>query len=79
MNAQDSIQEIEKLPPEEKQIVVDYVVSAEEEEFLEENYSPEDLVKLDRIQDEIEKGVNMSPELEGEEAVNYLRKLRKAQ
>jgi len=56
---------------------VDFLVKAFDEEYVEEeNYSPEDIAKLDRLQAEAEKGINMSPELEGEEITNYLDRLR---
>ena len=74
--AQDVIMEIQELPPEEKQIVVDFVASIQEEEFFEENYSPEDIAKILQAGELAEKGIGVSPELEGEEAVHYLKKLR---
>lgn len=57
MNAQEIISEIEKLSPEEKQVVVDYVFSSEEE--IVTKYSEEDLAELDRRYEEAKKGINV--------------------
>jgi len=89
--AEEIILEFKELPPEEWDKVVEYVDSVKEQEetnFLnqafeeeyveEENYSPEDIALLDRLQEEAEQGINMSGPFVGEEAINYLRRLRKA-
>ena len=67
--AQEYIDGFKELPPKEKQVVVDFVVSVKEQEetnFLnkafeaeyirEENYSPEDMAKLDKAQEEARQG-----------------------
>ncbi len=69
------ITEFEKLAPEEKQIVVDYVVSSGDGIFKETDYSPEIMAEIEHDLEEARQGINVSPELEGEEAVNYLRRL----
>ncbi len=68
----------EKLAPEEKQIVVDYVVSNGKEIFKETRYSPEIMDEIEHDLVEARQGINVSPELEGEQAVNYLKRLRQA-
>ncbi len=54
----------------------DFLVKAFDEEYVEEeNYSLEDIAKLDRLQEEAEQGKNMSGPFAGEEANKQLRKL----
>jgi hypothetical protein len=72
------ITEFEKLAPEEKQIVVDYVVSNGEEVFKETCYSSKIMDEIEHDLEEARQGINVSPELESEEAVNYLKRLRQA-
>ncbi len=75
MTAYEIIKEIEKLPLKEKQIVVDYLDSMEDV-FQQTHYSVEDMAKLDQAQEEAHNGINVSPEMDEEEAIEYLRKLR---
>ncbi len=88
--AEDIIEEIQELAPDQKNKVIDYVNSIQDEknaEFLnrafeeeyveEENYSPEDIAKLDRAQEDAKKGINMSGPFRGEEVINFLRRLDK--
>jgi len=58
--AQKYIEGFKKLPPEEKRIVVDFVISTEEEAFKITNYSEDDLALLDQRYEEVKKGVNVS-------------------
>ncbi|MEW6237002.1 MAG: hypothetical protein AB1656_16580 [Candidatus Omnitrophota bacterium] len=74
--AEEIISEIKELSPEERRIVVDFVESQKEESFIITRYSPEDMAKLDQDQEEARQGINISPELEGDEAIAYLEKLR---
>lgn len=73
--ADEIILEIQELPPEERQKVADYLNAGDGGEFLEEDYSPEDIAKLDRIQDEVERGINIIGPFSGTEAIEYLKKL----
>lgn len=59
---------------------VEFLIKAFDEEYVEkENYSEEDVAKLDRLQQEAEQGINMSGPFKEEEANEHLRKLmRKA-
>lgn len=75
--AEEVISIIQELSIEERKKITDYLV-ANEEEFIEENYSLENMAMLDRIQAEAENGINVSPRLKGEEANLYLRNLRKS-
>ncbi|MEW6237179.1 MAG: hypothetical protein AB1656_17490 [Candidatus Omnitrophota bacterium] len=76
--AQEFIAEYQKLSLEEKQIVAYYVISNDNEDFPEENYSPEDAAKICKSVEEADQGINVSPELEGNEAIAYLQRLRRA-
>ena len=77
--ALEYIEGFNNLPPEERQIVIDFVNSTnEEEDFVITHYSDDDLAELDRRYEEAKRGINVSPELEDSEAVNYLKKLRNA-
>jgi len=75
MTAYDIIREIEKLTSDEKKIVIEYIDSMKEK-FEPTRYTPEDMKKLDQAQEEAHKGMNLSEEYEGEEAIQYLKKLR---
>lgn len=57
--ADEIILEIQELPPDERKKVADYLNAGDGEEFLEEDYSPEDSALLDRIQDEAERGLKV--------------------
>lgn len=57
--AQEFIAEYQKLPLEEKQMVVDYVISTEIEVFPEEDYSPDDIAKILKSGEEAERGINV--------------------
>ncbi|MEW6236321.1 MAG: hypothetical protein AB1656_13120 [Candidatus Omnitrophota bacterium] len=69
--AEEVIAIIQELPPEERQKVAEYL-NESEEEFLEENYSPEDIALLDRLQDEAERGINVEEFASMEEAIKSL-------
>ncbi len=56
--AEEIILEIQELPVEERQKVADFL-HAEDEEFLEENYSPEDTAKILQAGEEAERGMNI--------------------
>jgi len=83
--AEEIILEFKELPPEEWDKVVEYVDSVKEQEetnFLnqafeeeyveEENYSPEDIALLDRLQEEAEQGINVEEFSSMEEAIKSL-------
>jgi len=74
--AEEIILEIKELSPDERQKVAEYIYS--DEEFPEENYSPEDMALLDQDEEEYRQGINISPELEGDEAIAYLERLRQS-
>ena len=61
--AEEVLAIIRELPPEERQKIAEYM-NADEEKFLEENYSPEDVAKILKSGEEAERGINVSPELE---------------
>jgi predicted nucleotidyltransferase len=71
--AQEFITEYQKLPLEEKQIVVDYVISTEEEFFKVTHYSESDLALLDQRYEEAQKGINIERYSSMEEAIKSLR------
>lgn len=61
-----------ELPPEERRKVSDFVMS-EMDECQEEHYSEEDIERLDQIQAEAEKGINVIGPFSGaDEAIAYL-------
>jgi hypothetical protein len=84
---QDVIKAFLGLPEKEKEEIrnfvnstsddVDFLVKAIDEEYVEEeNYSPEDIAKLDRLQAEAEQGINMSPTYKTKkEALSHLDRL----
>ncbi|RJP30549.1 MAG: hypothetical protein C4527_09395 [Candidatus Omnitrophota bacterium] len=75
--AQDVIMEIQELPPEEKQIVVDFVASIQEETYNPTYYSPEDMAKIDHDMEEAEQGINVSgPFYTTEEILAHLDSLK---
>jgi len=75
--AEEVIVIIQELPPEEREKVAEYL-NASEEQFMEEDYSPEDAAKILKSVEEADRGINVSPELEGDEAIAYLQRLRRA-
>ncbi len=79
MNAQDIILEIQKLPPDEKQIVFDYVIATDEEEFKVTKYSEEDLAILDQRYEEAKRGINVDRFSSMDEALAFLDSLENKQ
>ncbi len=88
--AQEYIEGFKELAPDQKEKVINFIISVKEEEnanFLnkafeeeyiqEENYSLEDIAVLNCIQEEAEQEINMSPALEGKAAIDYLTELEK--
>jgi len=85
--AQDVIKAFLGLPEKEQEKVkhfinsthddVDFLIKGFEAEYVrEEDYSPEDIAKLDRIQEEAEQGINMSPTYKSKkEALAHLDRL----
>ncbi len=71
--AKDCIEAFKKLPPEEKQAVIDFVYSIEEEEFKATQYSEDDLAKLDRRYEEAKQGINVEKFSSMEEAIKSLK------
>ncbi len=59
MNAQEIIREIEKLPPDEKKVVFEFVETKRENISNTTHYSPEIMSQLDQDQDDCEKGINI--------------------
>ncbi len=76
--AQEYIEGFKKLPPEEKQIVIDFMASIQDEAYRVPHYSPEDMEKINHDIAEAERGENIDGPFQGEEAVNYLRRIRNA-
>ncbi len=72
--AQEIILEIQVLPPEERQIVVEYVESTKDEAFKITNYPPEVLEEIDRCAEEAKRGENVVGPFRDEEANEYLRR-----
>ena len=58
--AAEIILEIEDLSQEEREKLDEYLNANREEEFQKEDYSPEDIARLDWIQAEAEQGINVS-------------------
>jgi len=76
--AEEVISIILELSPEERQKVVHFLYDEDDEAFKMEEYSPEEMEKLDTDQEEARRGINISPVLEGDEAISYLERLRKS-
>ncbi len=70
--AEEYINGFKTLPPDEKQKVVDFVISTEEEVFKETKYSDEDLTLLDQRYEEAKKGINVDRFSSMEEAIKSL-------
>ena len=75
--AEELILEFQELPFQEQQKVADYLYSWDHD-FPIEQYSDEDTAKILKAGEDAENGIGVSPELEGDEAINFLRTLRKA-
>lgn len=75
--AEEIIHQIQELSPEEQQKVTNFVFSQQNDDS-EENYSDDDIAKILQAGEEAENGIGTSPELEGEEAIQFLRNLRNA-
>ncbi len=75
--AAEYIEGFKKLAPDQKQIVIEFVASTEEEEeyIEEENYSPEDIAKILKAGEEAKQGINMSGPFVGKEANEHLQRL----
>lgn len=73
--AEDIIQEIEELSPEEREKVSNYFSSEMEGIYREEKYSEEDIAKLEQDALEAKQGINVVGPYKGEEANEYLRTL----
>ena len=89
--AEEVIMDFQELAHDQQEKVVQFVISVKEQEetnvlnkaleeeyIQEENYSPEDMAKILKSGEEAEQGINMSGPFAGEEAINHLRRLRKA-
>ena len=70
--AVEIILEIEDLSQEEREKLDEYLNANKEVEFLKEDYSPEDIAMLDRIQAEAEQGINVSRGFENNGGVNNI-------
>ncbi len=77
--AEDIIPEIQELPWKERQKVADYLISDKDEEFTEENYSPEDIAKILQAGEEAEREENLDGPYQGENATAPLKALLKSQ
>lgn len=75
--AEEIIHQIQELSPEEQQKVTNFIYSQQNDDS-EENYSDDDITKILQAGEEAENGIGTSPELEGEEAIQFLRNLRNA-
>lgn len=60
------------MPLQEQQKVADYFYTWDTD-FPSEQYSDEDTAKIIKAGEDAENGIGVSPELEGEEAINFLR------
>ncbi len=69
--AEEVISILQELSPEERQKVADFLNSSYKE-IVYENYSEEDIAKLDQIQDEIENGINIEEFSSMDEALKSL-------
>ena len=89
--AEEVIMDFQELAHDQQEKVVQFVISVKEQEetnvlnkaleeeyIQEENYSPEDMAKILKSGEEAERGINVSGPFAGEEAINHLRRLRKA-
>lgn len=73
MNTQEIIIEMEKIPPEERQVVIQHF-----EREGEEKYSKEVIAELIERKKEAEREDDIVGPFQGKEAVEYLRRLRQA-
>ncbi|MEW6236319.1 MAG: hypothetical protein AB1656_13110 [Candidatus Omnitrophota bacterium] len=70
--AEEVIEILQELPPEERRKVAEYLYESEEE-FLEENYSPEDMAKIEHDLEEAKQGINViGPFYTTEELLSHL-------
>jgi hypothetical protein len=72
MNAQEIIMEIEKLPQEEKQVVVDFAVSIREDVYKEADYSLEDEEDIIKEAKLCKQGVDTKEHSSADELLNSL-------
>ena len=72
--ALEYIEGFKNLPPEERQIVIDFVNSTneEEEDFVITHYSDDDLAELDRRYEEAKRGINVERFSSMDEALQSL-------
>jgi len=73
--AEDIIQDLQELSPEEREKVSDYFTSEMDGIYREEHYSDEDMAKIEQDALEAKQGINVVGPFRGEEAVEYLRSL----
>ena len=69
------ILDIQELPFEDRQKVVDYLLLDEGEPFQPTRLSPGDMAKLDQDIEECRQGIDVAGPFTGEEAVAYLDQL----
>lgn len=72
--AQEYIECFKELAPDQKQIVIDYVVSVIDDEVQDE-FSEEDIAIVLQAKKEADQGINISGPFVGEEANDHLRNL----
>lgn len=89
--AEDVITDFKELTLDQQEKVVEFVISVQKqgdtrflnkaflEEYIEEeNYSPGDIARLNRAQEEANLGINTNGPFKGKEAIGFLQKLRNA-
>jgi len=72
--AENIIADIKRLAPDQQEKVIDFVASIIDQE----EFSEEETALILQASEEAKQGINMSGPFRGEEAINYLRRLRKA-
>ncbi|MEW6234456.1 MAG: hypothetical protein AB1656_03645 [Candidatus Omnitrophota bacterium] len=72
--ADDAITDFRELAQDQQEKVIDFVTSIVDQE----EFSEEDTALILEAGEEAKQGINMSGPFVGEEAINYLRRLRKA-
>ncbi len=69
--AKDVITDFQELALDQQEEVINFVISVQEQE----EFSEEDTAKILQAKEDIKLGINMSPDLEGQAAIDYLTQL----
>ncbi|RJP28360.1 MAG: hypothetical protein C4527_12185 [Candidatus Omnitrophota bacterium] len=68
---------LQQLTPDKRQMVADYINAVKDESFQITRFSDEEMEMIDHDIKEAEQGINVSPKLKGQEAIDYLTQAQK--